>query len=116
MRSNYNNKNRFLNKENKIGSYQDHILQQNSDIRNSKNKPYVSVVTAKEDNLGKESNNEYISIAGVLVENVDLEPNMVTKTFINGKVEKGSTINKEGNWFIRNKLLVLFENRVLHQR
>ena len=51
MRSNYNN--RFLNKENKIGGYQDHILQQNSDIRNSKNNPYVSVVTAKEDNLGK---------------------------------------------------------------
>ena len=69
------------------------------------------MVTTKEDNLGSESSNKYSSIAGGLIEDVDLEPNMVTKTFINGKIEKGSTINMEGNWFIRNKLLVLFEKQ-----
>ena len=113
MKVNYSNKNRFLNRDNKVADYQDYIAQQNSDIPQGKkishkNKPYVSVVTAKEDNLGKESNNEYISIAAFLIEDVDLEPKMVTKTFINGKIEKGSTINMEGSWFIRNKLLVLF--------
>ena len=58
-----------------------------------------------------ESSNKYSSIAGVLTEDVDLGPSMVTKTFINGTVEKGSKINVEGNWFIRNKLLVLFEKQ-----
>ena len=75
MRVNYSNKNRFLNRDNKVAGYQDYIAQQNSDIPQGKkishkNKPYVSVVIAKEDNLGKESNNEYISIAGFLIEDV----------------------------------------------
>ena len=94
MRGHYSTKNRFLNRDRKVADYQDHIVQQNSDIPQGKkishkNKPYVSVITTKDDKVEGESNNGYISSAGVLVENVDLEPNMVTQTFINGKVEKG---------------------------
>ena len=105
MRSDYSNKYGLLNKENEIGCFQDNTLQQNSNIQNSTiNKPYVSVVTIKEDNLGKGLNNRGISMAGILAEDVDLEPNRVTKAFIKGEVERDSKINVEGNWFIRNKL------------
>ena len=71
----------------------------------------MNVITTKDDNLGRESRDKGIPMAGILVENVDLEPNMVTQSFINGKVEKGSTINIEGNWFIQNKLLIVFEKQ-----
>ena len=112
MRKKCNN-NVFLNKETKGLSDQNTIVQQNSEIRNLINAPYVNVITTKDDNLGRESRDKGIPMAGVLVENVDLEPNMVTQTFINGKVEKGSTINIEGNWFIRNKLLIVFEKQAV---
>ena len=40
-------------------------------IQNSKYKPYVSVVTTKEDNLGKGLSNRCVSVAGILAEDVD---------------------------------------------
>ena len=116
MTSNYNNKKRFLNRGNEIIGSQDNILRQNSDIQQEKRisnttKPYICVVTTKESSLGKVSSNKGTALAGILAEDVDLEPNRVTKAFIKGEVERDSKINVEGNWFIRNKLLVLFENQ-----
>ena len=115
MRSDYSNKYGLLNKENEIGIFQDNTLQQNSNIQqnSTRNTPCVSVVTIKEDNLGNGLSNRGISMTGVLTENVDLEANKITTTFVKGNIKDNSKINVEGHLFIRNKLLVLFEKQGL---